>query len=158
VIDKAALKLDGNAARTREVLAKQIVDLAKLGERDRQRLADGALARFKLYAASVGDHVPIVIRKNFQQGGSSDYSGLSAELINQPHVGAATASSACPFENHRIRQGKSRRSLRRMREFASVRDSRASWRSISALLTMASRDVSPEPARPGAGCPVNTLL
>jgi thioredoxin reductase len=30
-----------------------------------------------------------VIRKNFQQGGSSDYSGLSAELINQPHVGAA---------------------------------------------------------------------
>jgi hypothetical protein len=46
-IDKAALKLDGNAARTREVLAKQIVDLAKLGERDPQRLADGALARFK---------------------------------------------------------------------------------------------------------------
>jgi hypothetical protein len=30
------------------VLAKQIVDLAKLGERDQQRLADGALARFKL--------------------------------------------------------------------------------------------------------------
>jgi hypothetical protein len=47
-INKAALKLDGNAARAREVLAKQIVDLAKLGERDPQRLADGALARFKL--------------------------------------------------------------------------------------------------------------
>jgi hypothetical protein len=47
-IDKPALKLDGNAARAREVLAKQIVDLAKLGERDPQRLADGALARFKL--------------------------------------------------------------------------------------------------------------
>jgi hypothetical protein len=47
-IDKPALRLDGNAARAREVLAKQIVDLAKLGERDPQRLADGALARFKL--------------------------------------------------------------------------------------------------------------
>jgi hypothetical protein len=47
-IDKPALKLDGNAARAREVLAKQIVDLAKLGERDPQRLADGALARFTL--------------------------------------------------------------------------------------------------------------
>ena len=47
-IDKATLKLDGNAARAREVLAKQIVDLAKLGKRDPQRLADGALARFKL--------------------------------------------------------------------------------------------------------------
>ena len=30
-IDKAALKVDGNAARTREVLAKQIVDLAETG-------------------------------------------------------------------------------------------------------------------------------
>ena len=47
-IDNAALKLNGNAARARKVLAKQIVDLAKLGERDPQRLADGALARFKL--------------------------------------------------------------------------------------------------------------
>jgi len=47
-IDNAALKLDGNAARVREVLAKKIIDLAKLGERDPQRLADGALARFKL--------------------------------------------------------------------------------------------------------------
>jgi hypothetical protein len=47
-IDNAAIKLDGNAARAREVLAKQIVDLAKLGERDPQRLADGALARFKI--------------------------------------------------------------------------------------------------------------
>jgi hypothetical protein len=44
--DKPALKVDGNAARAREVLAKQIVDLAKLG--GPQRLADGALARFKL--------------------------------------------------------------------------------------------------------------
>ena len=47
-IDNGAIKLDGNAARAREVLAKQIVDLAKLGERDPQRLADGALARFKI--------------------------------------------------------------------------------------------------------------
>ena len=47
-IDNAAIKLDGNAARAREVLAKQIVDLAKLGERDPQRLAEGALARFKI--------------------------------------------------------------------------------------------------------------
>jgi hypothetical protein len=47
-IDKAAFKVDGNAAHAREVLAKQIVELAKLGERDPQRLANGALARFKL--------------------------------------------------------------------------------------------------------------
>jgi hypothetical protein len=46
-IDKAAFKVDG-AAHAREVLAKQIVELAKLGERDPQRLANGALARFKL--------------------------------------------------------------------------------------------------------------
>jgi hypothetical protein len=45
---EAAFKVDGNAARAREVLAKQIVDLAKLGERDPRRLANGALARFKL--------------------------------------------------------------------------------------------------------------
>jgi hypothetical protein len=45
---EAAFKVDGNAARGREVLAKQIVDLAKLGERDPQRLVNGALARFKL--------------------------------------------------------------------------------------------------------------
>ena len=32
----------------REVLAKHIVDLAKLGERDPQRLAGAALAEFKL--------------------------------------------------------------------------------------------------------------
>ena len=47
-IDKAAFKVDGNAARAREVLAKQIVDSAKLGERNPQRLVNGALARFKL--------------------------------------------------------------------------------------------------------------
>jgi hypothetical protein len=47
-IDNAAFKVDGNAARAREVLAKQIVDLAKLGERDPQRLVNGALARFNL--------------------------------------------------------------------------------------------------------------
>jgi hypothetical protein len=47
-IDNGAIKLDGNAAREREVLANQIVDLPKLGERDPQRLADGALARFKI--------------------------------------------------------------------------------------------------------------
>jgi hypothetical protein len=45
---EAALKVDGNAARAREVLAKQIVDSAKLGERNPQRLVNGALARFKL--------------------------------------------------------------------------------------------------------------
>ena len=47
-IDKAAFKVDGNAAHARQVLTKQIVDLAKLGERDPQRLANGALARFKI--------------------------------------------------------------------------------------------------------------
>jgi hypothetical protein len=36
------------AAHARVDRAPQIVDLAKLGERDPQRLADGALARFKL--------------------------------------------------------------------------------------------------------------
>jgi hypothetical protein len=99
-----------------------------------------------------------VIRKNFQQGGSSDYSGLSAELINR-----MLASQQLPplVRSKIIEYGKKKAAGLYggcAREFASVRDSRASWRSISALLTMASRDVSPEPARPGAGCPVNTLL
>ena len=47
-IDKAAFNVDGNAVHAREVLAKHIVALANLGERDPQRLIDGALARLRL--------------------------------------------------------------------------------------------------------------
>jgi hypothetical protein len=46
--NKAAFKVDGNPDGARQALAKQIVDMAKQGERDRQRLIEGALARFKL--------------------------------------------------------------------------------------------------------------
>jgi hypothetical protein len=46
--NRAAFKIDGNAERAREVLAKQIVDLAKRGERDPRSLIEGALARLKL--------------------------------------------------------------------------------------------------------------
>jgi hypothetical protein len=39
---------DGNAEAARDLLAKHIVDMAKQGERDHQRLIDGALDRLKL--------------------------------------------------------------------------------------------------------------
>ena len=41
-------QLNGNLVSARTVLAKHIVDMAKNGERDRQRLIDAALARFRL--------------------------------------------------------------------------------------------------------------
>jgi hypothetical protein len=40
--------LDGQAGAARTVLAKQIVDMARQGERDRQQLIEGALLRLKL--------------------------------------------------------------------------------------------------------------
>jgi hypothetical protein len=39
------LALEGQAAATREALAKHIIDLGKNGERDPRRLVDHALAR-----------------------------------------------------------------------------------------------------------------
>ena len=41
-------KLNGNAEAARMVLAKHIIDMAATGERDHQRLIDGALARLRL--------------------------------------------------------------------------------------------------------------
>jgi hypothetical protein len=46
--NKAALRMDGHPEAARNALAKHIVDMAKQGERDRQRLIEGALARLKL--------------------------------------------------------------------------------------------------------------
>jgi len=46
--NKPAFKVDGNADGARQTLAKHIVDMAKQGERDRQRLIEDALARLKL--------------------------------------------------------------------------------------------------------------
>ena len=39
------LAADGQAAATREAIARHIIDLGKSGERDRRRLVDHALAR-----------------------------------------------------------------------------------------------------------------
>ena len=41
-------RLDGLAGAARDVLAKHIVDMARQGERDRERLIEGALLRLKL--------------------------------------------------------------------------------------------------------------
>jgi hypothetical protein len=46
--DKIGFKLNGNAEAVRDVLAKHIVDLALRGERDGQRLINGALNLLKL--------------------------------------------------------------------------------------------------------------
>jgi hypothetical protein len=46
--DKTAFRMDGHPEAARNALAKHIVDMAKQGERDRQRLMEGALARLKL--------------------------------------------------------------------------------------------------------------
>jgi hypothetical protein len=46
--DKSTFKIDGNPDGARQELARQIVEMAKQGERDRQRLIDGALARLRL--------------------------------------------------------------------------------------------------------------
>jgi hypothetical protein len=46
--NQIAFKLDGNAEAVRDLLAKHIVDMAKHGERDHQRLIQGALDRLKL--------------------------------------------------------------------------------------------------------------
>ena len=45
--NKTAYKPDGHAEGARRALAKHIVDIAIQGERDPQRLIDGALARLK---------------------------------------------------------------------------------------------------------------
>ena len=47
-VQASAARFAGNAEDARTLLAKQIVDLALLGERNRDRLINGALARFKL--------------------------------------------------------------------------------------------------------------
>src|SRR5829696_8126654 len=44
----AIFDLDGYAEAARAALAKHIVDMAKKGERDPQRLIEGALIRFRL--------------------------------------------------------------------------------------------------------------
>ena len=46
--NKIAYKIDGHVEGARQAVAKHIVDMAKQGERDRQRLIDGALVRLKL--------------------------------------------------------------------------------------------------------------
>jgi hypothetical protein len=46
--DKAAFRMDGHPEGARNALAKHIVDIAKQGERDRQRLIEGALAALRL--------------------------------------------------------------------------------------------------------------
>jgi hypothetical protein len=46
--NKAAFKVDGHPEGARDALAKHIVDMAKQGERDPQRLIEGALTRLKL--------------------------------------------------------------------------------------------------------------
>jgi hypothetical protein len=43
----AAFRIDGNAGAVRETLAKQIVEFAKYGERDPQRLIALSLARLR---------------------------------------------------------------------------------------------------------------
>jgi len=46
--NKATFKVDGHAERARTALAKHIVEMAKNGERDRERLMRGALIQLKL--------------------------------------------------------------------------------------------------------------
>jgi hypothetical protein len=46
--NKPAFKMDGSPEGARQALAKHIVDIAKEGERDPQRLIEGALTRLKL--------------------------------------------------------------------------------------------------------------
>ena len=47
-VQASGARFEGNAEDARNALAKHIVDLALLGERNSQRLIDGALAQFKL--------------------------------------------------------------------------------------------------------------
>jgi hypothetical protein len=46
--DKPAFRMDGHPEGARNALAKHIVDIAKQGERDRQRLMESALAALRL--------------------------------------------------------------------------------------------------------------
>jgi hypothetical protein len=46
--NESKFKINGNAEGARDLLAKHIIDMAKQGELDRQRLIEGALARLKL--------------------------------------------------------------------------------------------------------------
>ena len=47
-IQLSGARLDERGEDARDTIAKYIVELALKGERDRQRLIDGALVRFKL--------------------------------------------------------------------------------------------------------------
>jgi hypothetical protein len=46
--NRTAFRIDGDVDGARQALAEHILDLAKQGERDRQRLIEGALAALKL--------------------------------------------------------------------------------------------------------------
>ena len=52
----SAFAVDGRAASTRELLAKRIIELTQLGERDPRRLADDALMH--LASSMQGDASP----------------------------------------------------------------------------------------------------
>jgi hypothetical protein len=47
-VQVSGARFDGQTRAARNVLAKHIVDMARQGERDRQRLIAGALRRLKL--------------------------------------------------------------------------------------------------------------
>jgi hypothetical protein len=47
-VQASGARFDGRDEDARDAIARHIVDLAQLGERDRQRLIDGALNRFRL--------------------------------------------------------------------------------------------------------------
>ena len=71
------VQLNGSSDAVRTILAKHIIAMAKQGERDRQRLIEGALARLKPEAVSVGG------------GARSALEGLlvTAPIFNSPHAG-----------------------------------------------------------------------
>jgi hypothetical protein len=47
-VERSGARFDGQTRAARNALAKQIVDMARQGERDRQRLIEGAMLRLKL--------------------------------------------------------------------------------------------------------------
>jgi hypothetical protein len=47
-VNKPAFKVDGNTEGARNVLAKHIVNMARRGERDPQRLSQAAVERLRL--------------------------------------------------------------------------------------------------------------
>jgi hypothetical protein len=52
--NKATFNVDGQAEDARTALAKHIVEMAKNGERDRERLMEGALTQLKLSSLGSG--------------------------------------------------------------------------------------------------------